>query len=578
MLKDNIFYYQKEISYLYEARKWFVEKFPKLVPFLSQDSKDPDVERIIENLAILTSRIRQELDQNIPQIAESLINIITPNYTNPIPSLCLQEFFLEENAKENKVIIPKGTEIKSIPINQCECVFKTIYDVYLYPLEFKEVALNNEKHYHSLTLKMQITKEGISIKDLGLDYLKIYLGDDIYVSTTLLFYIHSYLQEVKVVCYDTKEEYRLNPNNIEKMGLSEKEISLSYSDLGFESFCLLTEYFLIPEKFNFISMGGLDILNHSNSRDFCICFKFKKPLPKNCIIRSDIFSLGVSPTINLFSKSAEPIINKNVKDGHRIFIDRTNLESYEIIEVTQVKAHNSDSGRRILKNYRTFERFGLLRESQKDFDSIMHKSDSKGEIYNEISFFSENEQGNLVETITIETLCCNKNLPLQLKIGDINALENFNGVTTKNIKIPTAMKQNKVDGELLWKLVSILSLNYQTLLDKTAFLNALESYGFINEQENKEAYRVLMDCIVKIQSRPSYLIDEHITKKGVICIVHLQDSSFYCLGEVYRFGLIISRFLSSFVSINSFCELMIKCLDSNETLYYPAIFGKKALL
>ncbi|EAH8813649.1 type VI secretion system baseplate subunit TssF, partial [Campylobacter coli] len=65
-MKDNIFYYQKELEYLYEKREYFIKNYPKLTPFLAYDSKDPDIERIIENLAILSSKIHQELDENIP--------------------------------------------------------------------------------------------------------------------------------------------------------------------------------------------------------------------------------------------------------------------------------------------------------------------------------------------------------------------------------------------------------------------------------------------------------------------------------------------------------------------------------
>ncbi|MBT0742913.1 type VI secretion system baseplate subunit TssF, partial [Campylobacter lari] len=115
MTQDDIYYYQKEISYLNQTRKIFIDKFPKLAPFLSHDSKDPDIERIIENLAILTSKIHQELDQNIPYIAESLINILSPNYTNILPSMCMQEFQFNENSKLNKLIIPKNSIVKSIP-------------------------------------------------------------------------------------------------------------------------------------------------------------------------------------------------------------------------------------------------------------------------------------------------------------------------------------------------------------------------------------------------------------------------------------------------------------------------------
>ncbi|HEC1794818.1 TPA: type VI secretion system baseplate subunit TssF, partial [Campylobacter lari] len=120
MTQDDIHYYQKEIAYLNHARKIFIDKFPKLTPFLSYDSKDPDIERIIENLAILTSKIHQELDQNIPYIAESLINILSPNYTNILPSMCMQEFKFSENSKLNRLIIPKNSTVKSVSIEKCE--------------------------------------------------------------------------------------------------------------------------------------------------------------------------------------------------------------------------------------------------------------------------------------------------------------------------------------------------------------------------------------------------------------------------------------------------------------------------
>ena len=49
--ENNVLYFHKEMAYLREMRELFIEKFPKVAPFLNTDSKDPDVERIIENTA-----------------------------------------------------------------------------------------------------------------------------------------------------------------------------------------------------------------------------------------------------------------------------------------------------------------------------------------------------------------------------------------------------------------------------------------------------------------------------------------------------------------------------------------------
>ncbi|TLD86754.1 type VI secretion system baseplate subunit TssF [Helicobacter sp. MIT 05-5294] len=574
MNKDNLFYYQKEIAYLHETRELFIKKYPKLAPFLAYDSKDPDVERMIENLAVLTSKIHQEMDQNIPYIAESLINIISPNYTSPLPSLCMQEFSFDKNNKDNYAFIPKGTYVKSSATHQCECLFKTIYDVHLYPLVIENASISNERQFHTLNLSFKVSKENINLSEIHLEKLMLYLGDDVYISSTLLMYFHLYLHQIKVVSLDTNEIFRLNIYDICRMGLNPEESCLSYNELGFEAFSLLREYFFIPEKFNFICIKGLEILQNCMGKRFTIEFKFTKPFPEECVIRKELFSTSITPIVNVFEKSAEPIIYRHNNDGERIFIDRSKPDSYEILSIKQVRAHNSDSGRRILKNYHGFERFRFLQESENEFYATANKRNSKGETYKVISFFSETNQ---IETITIDALCCNKNLPSTLKIGDINSC-NLPDIFTKNIKIPSIMRSYKTDGNLLWKLVSILSFSYQTMLDKTSFFSVLESYSFADDRENLEAYAILRESIIKIQSKSTYLVDEQIIKKGTMAIFFIKDSNFYSLGEVYRLGLILSKFLSSFASINSFCELKIKCLDSNEILYYPASFGKKAIL
>lgn len=573
-MKDNIFYYQKELEYLYEAREHFIKNYPKLTPFLAYDSKDPDIERIIENLAILSSKIHQELDENIPHIAKSLIDIIAPNYTNPLPSLCMQEFKLKQNSKENHFIIPKGTLLQSKAIEKCVCEFKTIYDVYLYPLSINEVFLSNKNQAYTFNLTLQVDKTQTKICDLNLEKINLYLGNDTYMSSTLLLYMHSYLKELKIQSLDTGEEFFLHTHNVEKMGLNPDESSLSYNDLGFEAFSLLREYFFIPHKFNFIRINGLNILNHCQGKTFNIEFKFSKPFPSHCIFRKESFSLSMTPIINVFTKSAEPLINNHKKDSYRIFIDRSQPKAYEIIQILQVKAHNSQGSKRLLKNYKSFERFEFLKDNQKDFYSINTKKNSKEEIFNEISFFSS---CLIDETISIELLCSNGNLPSKLKIGDIHTCP-FKDVDTKNVEIPSQMRRCNIDGHLLWKLVSVLSFSYQTLLSKQAFFSVLESYSFLDDQNHWNIYKLLKEAIVDIQSKSTYLIDENITKKGTMAIFSIKDSKFYTLGEVYLLGLVIAKFLASFASINSFCELKIKCLDSKEILHYPASFGKKALI
>lgn len=574
-MKEDIYYYQKELASLYETREQFVSKFPKLAPFLSIDSKDPDIERIIENLALLTSKLRRELDENLPHIAESLINIVSPNFTNSIPSLCMQEFYFDTNSKANKVHIPKNSSLKSKSINGVECEFKTVYDLELYPLKIDEVFLANREKSYTMTLNLSVTKENLEFKELDLKRLLLYLGDDIYTSSTLLLYFHLYLQDIRLIAYESGEIFKLSPYHIKDIGFNQAQTLFSYNDLGFEAFSLLREYFFLPEKFNFIALEGLESLQGARGSRFGIEFSFDRAFPKNCIVRKDLFSLSVTPIINAFSKSAEPFVIDGQQETYPIFVDRMRLNAYEIIQVEAVKAHNSDTGLRVLKNYKNFERFEFIADKQMDFYSLNTKTNLKGEVYKTISFFSKDTSS---QTISIDTLCSNQNIPSLLKIGDINKISNIKEAQTKNIKIPTVLRRMQINGKLVWKLVSILSFSYQTMLSKNAFFNVLESYGFEGDKQSEELCKLLKQSIIDIKTHSTYIIDEYITKKGIRCIISVKDSNFYSLGEVYKLGLILSHFFTSFASINSFCELTIKCLDCGESFEYPAKGGKKAKL
>ena len=255
--ENNVLYFRKEMAYLYEMRELFVEKFPKVAPFLNADSKDPDVERIIENVAILTSKIHQELDENIPLIAESLINIVSPNYTNPVPSVCIQEFSLKSDSKKNSTIVPKGSVIVSKPVNDVKCKFKTAYDVYLYPLKINKTYLSNNKSDYVLNLELNITKDEARLSDIDMNRINLYLGNDVYMSSTLVMWMKTYLKKIIVFCSDSDETFNIPTSSIEVMGLSDK--LLDYEDFGFEAFALLQELFFMSYKFNFITIKQMFI-------------------------------------------------------------------------------------------------------------------------------------------------------------------------------------------------------------------------------------------------------------------------------------------------------------------------------
>ena len=91
-------------------------------------------------------------------------------------------------------------------------------------------------------------------------------------------------------------------------------------------------------------------------------------------------------------------------------------------------------------------------------------------------------------------------------------------------------------------------------------------------------FTILSDALLDFHAQTIYKINGFITQRGTLVTMHIEDSKFYCVGEVYKIGLVFAQFFASFAPINSFCELCIICTTSQMTFNYPATQGNKALM
>jgi len=85
-------YYQDELAYLRELGQEFAKANPEGAHFIAEAGGDPDVERLLEGFSFLTARIRQKLDDELPELTHSLIEMFWPHYLRAIPSMTIQQF------------------------------------------------------------------------------------------------------------------------------------------------------------------------------------------------------------------------------------------------------------------------------------------------------------------------------------------------------------------------------------------------------------------------------------------------------------------------------------------------------
>ncbi len=590
-------YYEQELSYIRQMGEEFAQKYPKIAGRLLLDpdkSADPHTERLIEAFAFICGRIHKKIDDDFPEITESLFNIIYPHYNNPVPSLTIVNFEpLLQNISAAGYLLDKGTKLYSRPINGTSCGFTTSQPVEIWPVEVVEAKFSNpksliKKAQQAIHIRLR-TANKIPFNQLEWKRLRFYLrGQQQHV-----FYLYELL--FKHVCQveceiGGKKCLSLPPSVISPVGFTDEEAVLPFSKRSFTGYRLLFEYFCFPEKFLFFDLNGLDGLKTAPTGDTLDIFIYLDLVAKaNVILDQYTFCLNASPAVNLFSKIAEPVRVEQKKTEYRVIPDLRRQNSSEIYSIDQVTALSADTQNKHFE-YRPFYsmRHHLNDEGEEQRRAYWHiqrrESGRHGDKGTEIflSFtdldFSPSDPG--VDILTIHTTCTNRDLPSRMPIGapdgdfDLEVAAPI-GKTVSILK-PTPTRRPTLGGGQHWRLISHLSLNYLSIVNggENALREILRLYDF----DNSPVTRQQIDGIISLSS--SY-ITKRIRRsfgRGVRIEIEFDEDKYVGTG-VFLFSAILEKFLGQYVSINSFSQLIVKTIQKNEVLHeWPPRSGKRILL
>jgi type VI secretion system protein ImpG len=103
MSDELLRYYNAELQFLRRQGDQFARTHPDLAAHLllnSEASSDPYVGRLVQAFAYLNARTRLKLDDEFPEIAASLLDLVLPHYQRPIPSTSIVQLQLDSSQAE----------------------------------------------------------------------------------------------------------------------------------------------------------------------------------------------------------------------------------------------------------------------------------------------------------------------------------------------------------------------------------------------------------------------------------------------------------------------------------------------
>jgi type VI secretion system protein ImpG len=574
-------YYQDELAYLREMGRDFARIYPEAAHFVGESSQDPDVERLLEGFAFLTARLRQKLEDELPELTHTLLETFFPHYLRPIPSFTVIQFeALPQSAKEVRKI-PRGVDIDSTPVDGTACRFRTSYDVQLQPLVLENVSLKAEAPPH-LKLRFRIP-EGVDLAKLGLSTLRLHLSGDAVVSRSLYLCLHRYLKKISVAG-GSASPVVLSKAGIRPVGFGPDDSLFPGSHGSFPGFRLLTEYFCFPSKFMFVDVVGLEGLAALGKvQTLDLTFEFTRLPEAMPPVSAANVMLHCTPAANLFKQDADPIRLNLERVEYKVRPTGRNPDHYEIYSFEKVSAPVKGTGK--TRDYLPLFRFSRMPGEKAGYYRHRRAISLNGE--GSDVFISPLQGGSqedpaAVDTLSLELTCTNRQLPSQLKTGDVSVATSSSPNYAKfhNISRPLPSVPPPLTGDLHWKLISHMAVNYMSLISADATRAILGLYHFRArvDRQAEQALKLLQEGIKKVSSAPVTRMLQGSPVRGVSMDLECEEDNFGGEGEMYFFGTIFNEFLAQYVSLNSFCRLSIKGLKHGELHTWPMRIGERTLL
>jgi type VI secretion system protein ImpG len=289
------------------------------------------------------------------------------------------------------------------------------------------------------------------------------------------------------------------------------------------------------------------------------------------------------PAVNLFAHEADPIRLDDRRLEYRVRPAGQDLDHFEVYTLDRISGLVQGTGKPV--EFRPF--FGFHRPPDSDVRFYRHYLEPSGRVEGSDVFLvpilgDPPGEGPRVEVLSLELTCTNRQLPSRLKVGDISVATPTSPAFARfrNIVRPTASVPPPLGGDLHWRLLSHMTLNYLSLVRLDTLRGILGLYHFRArvDRQAEHGLRQLLEGLKKVSTEPRTRLVGGVPFRGIEVDIEVDEENFAGEGEVYLFGSVLSEFFAQYVTLNAYSRLTVKGLKFREIHAWPMRVGDRILL
>lgn len=581
MNMDNLTlrYFDAEMRYLREAGKEFAEAFPDRAAQLNLDkpgAQDPYVERLFEGFAFLMGRLREKLDDDLPELTEGLVSLLWPHYLRTIPSLSIVELVPELAQMKHSELIAQGFEVLSQPIGpqSTRCRYTTTQDLALRPLALASVGRGFAPDGRSV-LRLRFACGALTDwSQIDLSRVPLYLNAEAPLASALHQALTLNVQAMFVHCPGQTERQPVAGHFAPK-GFADEDRLWPKGDSAFSGYQLLLEYFSFREKFMFVTLCGLEHLQIApDAAWFELEVVLREPWPADFDLSREHIRLHAVPVINLFALEADPLTLAPLQSDYLLRPMRLQDGHTEIYSVDRVTASRNAER----QDYVPFSSFrhkgGMLRdEAPERYFHTRLKRAANGLHDTWLILGGEGFDSDRLrtrESLSLRLTGTHGQLPrkaLQSTVLDTLVQSPQAGLRVRNLCAPSLPCYPPNRDRFHWRVLSHLGSNFLPMLDNAEVLRGtLALYDWTGSELNRRR----LAAIVEVRHHLVQRFEKGFLLRGVDIEITLDANGFSGEGDISLFGEMLNRFFALYADIHVYTQLTLilqptgKCLRWNE--------------
>ena len=616
-------YYNQELRYLREMGGEFARDFPKIAGRLGMEGlevADPYVERLIEGAAFLAARVQLKQDAEFPQLAQRLLEMVCPNLTAPTPSMLVAQL---QPANDPNLLagfhVPRGSALLSAAtaLGPTRCEFRTAQDVVLTPLRMAsaeyflsaaDLSLSSlplaERPKSGLRIRLELPA-GAAVSQLRIDSIRLYLAGLADVTVPL----HELLAGACIGVLagapstrgSTPQREFLPGSSLRPVGYADAQAMLPVTLRGLAGVRLLQEYFAFPQRFLFFdatSLGPAIAQTAGTALELVFLFN-RHVLALEGSVGADNVLLHCVPAINLFERRAErPEVNDTTTAFHLV-PERTAPADFEVFDVISMHAFDDESNEQEFvplfaapsTPIRSGGYFATEREPRLATSRSRREGPRSGYVGTEL-FVSLVDPAHApwrrgLRQLAARLHCTNRDLPLFIPLGEGDShLTLTKSAPVERVRVVAGASRPLSatrEGPTAWRLLSLLSLSYVTLLDEEGDRGAVALRDLLElfAQGAESGMRRQIEGIRSVRVSP--IVRRHPAPgpiafgRGIDVAVTVDDLSFEG-GSAVLLSSVLHRYFSRHVSMNSFAQTTVKSLTRGEIMTWLPESGSRSVM